>query len=339
MIHCPLCSKIAVVRYHKHPSYIKGLYFEIINCDNCNTSFVNPLKIDSAIYEQIYNIPAEVEGYNRYARLGEQILKERKPLEFLIHQSLEYSFIINEIQKSYTKGDKILEVGCGIGYLTWALNISGFTTTGTDIADNVIENAILKYGNYFIKGGIESIQLQNTKFDNIILTEVIEHIPEPILFLEKIKSRLNKDGVILITTPNKSAFIQKALWVTDAPPIHLWWFSEKSFIFIARNLSLKYKIVRPRAVQKGAFHYLNKSDKIEYPIFIPDTGFEKNFKRIINDIDEKSGDKMVSYLFYIMRNIFSVIPFRKSLIKIRNVFMRNIKSRIPYTLCLKLYIK
>jgi SAM-dependent methyltransferase len=40
------------------------------------------------------------------------------------------------------------------------------------------------------------------KYDAVVSCEGIEHIGNPILFLETVKSHLNKDGIIIITTPN-----------------------------------------------------------------------------------------------------------------------------------------
>ncbi len=336
---CPLCHNPAMVKYNNHPSYIKNQFYEIIYCNNCNTSFVNTGKINEDIYNQIYNNPLQMPGYDRYAKLTDQIIKQTDPLKYLMNHSIEYSFIINEIKKSYNKGDRILEVGCGYGYLTWALNISGFETVGTDIADNAIDKATFIFGNYFVKGGVDSILNQTIKYNFIILTEVIEHIQEPIIFLREIKSILNSNGVILLTTPNKSAFNKTALWVTDAPPVHLWWFSEKSFHYIAQNLYMRFKIVKPRAFQKNAYYYLKRTDQIENPLFVPNGELKNNYSEILMKDDENADNKIRSSFLDLLRNITSIMPCRKVLIMIRNMLMKNHKSEIPYTLCVKLFVK
>lgn len=336
IMECPLCSFPTFVKYHDHPSYVEDLFFDIVYCDHCDTSFVNPRNIDTSLYNQIYSNPQQVSGYNNYSRIGDIILKEKSPLKYLENHSFEYSFVIKELQKNYSKGQKILEVGCGIGYLTYALNSATFDTIGTDIADNVIDNAIQKFGLYYQKGGVDSILLTNRKFDFIVLTEVIEHIPEPILFLKKLELLLNSGGIILLTTPNKNAFSKDALWVTDAPPIHLWWFSARSFKYISQVTSMSYKIINKKSCHKNTYHYVSKSERIDMPIFIPkfdEVIYSPGFDNIKND---QFYSPLKSFFLSLFRSFVCQIPFKNKIIKLRNIFMNNHKTEIPYTMCVKL---
>jgi len=60
---------------------------------------------------------------------------------------------------------------------------------------------------------------------------------------EEIKEFLKENGKIIITTPNKSYFSKKSIWRTDLPPIHLFWFSKRSFKKIAEICNLNYEFV------------------------------------------------------------------------------------------------
>jgi len=62
-------------------------------------------------------------------------------------------------------------------------------------------------------------------FDVVMCIEVVEHLADPASWLRAVKRLLSKGGEIILTTPNKSAFPQDAVWETDAPPVHLWWFT------------------------------------------------------------------------------------------------------------------
>jgi len=133
---------------------------------------------------------------------------------------------------------RVLEVGCGLGYLTYALIKEGYNATGLDISQNAIDEAIKTYGNYYICANVMDYTDQNKKlFDVVILTEVIEHVEEPIIFLKSLTNLLSKRGIIILTTPNKTIFPTNNIWKTDLPPIHLWWFSEDSMQYIANKIN------------------------------------------------------------------------------------------------------
>lgn len=118
-------------------------------------------------------------------------------------------------------GLKILEVGCGLGYLTYALRSENYDLQGLDISEEAINNAKQKFGNYFICEDLfKYAEINNKTFNVVILTEVIEHLEHPIEFLETILKLLNTDGKIILTTPNRTLSPPEIVWDTESPPIH-----------------------------------------------------------------------------------------------------------------------
>ena len=98
-------------------------------------------------------------------------------------------------------------------------------------------------------------EVEEGKYDVIIMTEVIEHIPDPIGFITKLVKLLKVGGTLFMTTPNKSFFDSQAIWETDAPPVHLWWFSRKSIEFIARKVNCTHEFI-------NMDDYINDSDVV-----------------------------------------------------------------------------
>jgi SAM-dependent methyltransferase len=240
---CSLCGARAHVQWFDHPGYKEPLKFNIIHCDNCNTSFPEPQSVDHNIYDLIYSRRGSIPAYNRYERYAREVRLSKKPLDYLANSEDVY-WAIREYFRSSSRGNcKVLEVGSGLGYLTYSLNMAGINTIGIDISAVAVAEASKRFGNYFSCQSIEEhSRIAVNKYDVVILTEVIEHISDINSLVEVIKSVVIEGGDIVVTTPNKSNYPPNALWCTDPPPVHVWWLSEESFSYLSKtnHLSLRY---------------------------------------------------------------------------------------------------
>lgn len=124
----------------------------------------------------------------------------------------------------------ILDIGCGDGNFLISLKKSNYELYGIDIDSEVIEN--LK-NRYQIKGEVTTIGdfKTNKKFDVISMSHFLEHSPDPKKTLEKVKSLLKKDGLLLLKLPNINSLSFKIFgrycYSLDIPR-HLFMFSPKT---------------------------------------------------------------------------------------------------------------
>jgi 2-polyprenyl-3-methyl-5-hydroxy-6-metoxy-1,4-benzoquinol methylase len=197
--------------------------------------------IDEGVYETIYNNASNIRGYTRYALMAKQVTQKSDPLGFLSRSEDVYWFIFDYLEKNgVPKSAKILEVGSGLGYLTYAIHKRGYENiVGLDISTEAVRRATNSYGDYYRAADlIEYSKITRERFDLIIMTEVIEHLADPLSMLRAMRSLLRDDGTILLSTPNKSDHPAAAYWKTDNPPVHLWWFSESSM----RQMAIREKL-------------------------------------------------------------------------------------------------
>lgn len=110
---------------------------------------------------------------------------------------------------------KVLEVGAGFGETLFYLKQQGIAAEaiGLDIFEDIEKKDHYKNIDGFIFGNIEELELPqfNEYFDVILLADVLEHLIEPGLVLEKLKQYLKPSGEILVSMPNirhYSAFIK-----------------------------------------------------------------------------------------------------------------------------------
>lgn len=107
-----------------------------------------------------------------------------------------HQFFLHNIQR----GDRILDLGCGNGFLAFALAQKAKFVLAIDLNKKNIALARKKYSAPNIEykvGDVTQISIKQ-RFDAVILSNILEHIKERIVFLNKIKKMAPK---ILIRVP------------------------------------------------------------------------------------------------------------------------------------------
>lgn len=233
---CPICHEPQAVEQGAIEGYKQSTFFKVFACQNCGVSYVDPMQSESLLYEHIYQNVQRVPGYARYFELAQEVLNARDPLQHIKHKEDCYFGVIDYLEKNVVdRKELILEVGCGQGYLTYALNRAGFHAVGLDISREVVALAKDKFGDHYHCGTLaEFVENQVVKPKYVICTELIEHLEDPARFISDILSLIGSDGRLIVTTPNKTER-DLSIWDTESPPVHLWWFSRDSLRAMAKG--------------------------------------------------------------------------------------------------------
>jgi SAM-dependent methyltransferase len=113
--------------------------------------------------------------------------------------------------------ESILDVGFGDNALVKFLERLGYTGSycGIDINETYVAAAQASTHPFPTKYEFKNIYSVDGQFDVVVLGEVIEHVPkaEGGKFLAKAKSLLSKNGIILLSTPNKQG--GQLVWPRD----------------------------------------------------------------------------------------------------------------------------
>lgn len=115
------------------------------------------------------------------------------------------NWIVNHVE-----GNNVLDIGCSQGIVPIILGREGKNVDALDIAPESIEYAmddlknehvtVQENVNFRVSNFMTEEQLEPT-YETILLTEVLEHISDPLSFLKKIHDHLDKEGRAVVTVP------------------------------------------------------------------------------------------------------------------------------------------
>ena len=105
-------------------------------------------------------------------------------------------------------GDEILDLGCGSGLYTRMLVERGAKVTATEFAPSALAQAESNLGALADKVDLrledaQNLILPDARFDKVLLTEVIEHVPRPERAIAEAARVLRPDGLLVVSTPSR----------------------------------------------------------------------------------------------------------------------------------------
>lgn len=117
------------------------------------------------------------------------------------------------IVNSYIENKVILDIACGEGYGSNIMAATANFVHGVDIDASTVQSAISKYRrpnlNYSV-GNATSIPFDDNTFDVVVSFETIEHHDQHEEMISEIKRVLKPGGVVIISTPDKLFYSDKA---------------------------------------------------------------------------------------------------------------------------------
>jgi 2-polyprenyl-3-methyl-5-hydroxy-6-metoxy-1,4-benzoquinol methylase len=153
------------------------------------------------------------------------------------------------------KNAQVLDVGCNNGLIGREIIRSSQTSVdGVDINGEALEEAKKTYRKVFERDlGKSKLEIDDEKYDYIIFSDILEHLPRPDLILKDARKYLKDDGEIFICLPNIARFeirIKLLLGNFDYSPgilseDHLRFFTKKSAKNLIQNCGYKIETIIP----------------------------------------------------------------------------------------------
>lgn len=132
----------------------------------------------------------------------------RDPEFVKIYTMPKVKFVLDIATK---RGGKVIELGCGYGYLTLELARNGLDVIGVDLSPKSIEIAKKvaaenpfkeEFGSLTYKcNDILSMDLGENEFDSVVFFSTLHHMPDIDLVLSKVRRGLKNDGNFIASEP------------------------------------------------------------------------------------------------------------------------------------------
>lgn len=128
-----------------------------------------------------------------------------KVLKYLVIAPLRFARVRKTL-KYIRAGSKVLDIGCGDGYLL--MKLKGKIKSGVGLDERAGPQ---KFDNVEIKkfSVKEKLPFRKASFDAVTMTALIEHLDNPDKVLGEVNRVLKTGGICIITTPTQKA---KPVW-------------------------------------------------------------------------------------------------------------------------------
>lgn len=190
---------------------------------------------DQNTNEFYFNLFVQNQNWNKPYLNYDESVRSGKILEII-------SEVIKEYHSTVSDRLRIIDVGCGRGWLTSLLNGFG-TIIGIEPVEEVVEFAKSLFPNVNFYAATPKQYIQSpdfSPFDILICSEVIEHVSydEKSQFIQDLVSLLKPKGYLVFTTPRGELFSQWKTRNSRTQPIENW-LTEKEMDSLLESCNLK----------------------------------------------------------------------------------------------------
>jgi len=212
---------------------------------------------------------------------------------------------VNKIKNVDAK-TSVLEIGAGGGWNLVRFLKAGSAVTGIEYSPFLVEMG-KRHGINMVQGQAESI---SGRYDVIILSHILEHMPDPINFLKTVTDHMADNGIVYIEVPNILNFS-----LAQLQNAHTYYFTPVTFGSTCVKAGLEVIVKGPAQgthifgiLKKAAVRHDDEDVKSDYRMMrlkLQEVKTKYMLKDVINNITGKKTDR-VSRAGKIMKVIYLV---------------------------------
>lgn len=175
-----------------------GTELRTVICEHCGLVWSDPFPHDPRqFYEEDYRLAYK----NTYAPKAKHVLRAGR-VALNRHEKIKHLL---------DKPQTMLDVGTGGGEFAYLLKSLGHDLHGIEPNKGYGEYSAAQYDLNLQFGFIQDAQFDENSFDVITIWHVLEHTEDPLLVLNKLRSLLKTEGVLVVEVPNIEATCQSPI--------------------------------------------------------------------------------------------------------------------------------
>jgi SAM-dependent methyltransferase len=220
-LKCPLCSTPAGAL----PEYASFGSYRYVRCPQCDLVFVSPIPSTqelTAYYNTSYRPDPAMLGKGA-ARWSPKVLE-----------------VLDEAMPS--RG-RLLEIGASFGFFLAAAREDGWDATGIEVGEEACAYARQHLHLPMLSGSLEDHpELTPASFDAVALFHLLEHVADPVAFVERCAELTKPGGFLVLRTPNSASLVSRVTregWSWLCPPQHLYLYSARSITLLLEKVGFR----------------------------------------------------------------------------------------------------
>ncbi len=209
--------------------------YRAVKCRNCGLTYTNP-RIREERSDDLYNL--EYYHFSDASWTNDHLDSFRRELVRM---------------GQFTKGRKLLEIGCGGGKFLRCADELGWEVEGQEISTVCADHIRSEYGFPVTTRRVEEMGATGRTFDAVAMFHVLEHVFRPIEFLSACRALLSEEGILVIGVPNTGSpdllldgeLLRRNLHL----PYHNYHFTERTLMAFLRKAGFRETLI-DRGVSK-----------------------------------------------------------------------------------------
>ena len=130
------------------------------------------------------------------------------------YKDLIFDEILNELARRIpSTRRRLLDVGAHAGRFMHLAQARGWSVEGIELNPRTAAYAEARTGRSVHRVNAQTLALDGRRYDAVVLTDVLEHVPEPRRLLSALAGLLDPGGVVAVKVPNGSAQWTKERWL------------------------------------------------------------------------------------------------------------------------------
>lgn len=172
-------------------------------------------------------------GYRNYG--------DAKEMETRVKSQDYYLSLLRNQFGDELRGRKVLDVGCGFGYLLHRMKDAGWHVEGVEVSAFAAQQAKQLFDIDVVQGyGLQSLKGDKNRFDVVTFLDVLEHFADPKRELAKAHELLKHKGLCVLRIPVHAKGTRPILKAD-----HLYYFTEDALLSLLRTTGFHINAVLP----------------------------------------------------------------------------------------------